>query len=197
MIHGQRIPVIGNFFQITFVENPGMAFGIELGLGAKLWISIFSIAASIGLLYYLYSVRNQSLSLRFSLALILGGAFGNLIDRVFYGVFYSYGPLFYGKVVDFLDFDFFHLNLFGRSYERFPIFNVADMAVSTGVIILLLFYKKHQEDSVEPVVAGQSIADSDSQTTEHTEQVTNQEATTLHEQETESLNEQHNNRETV
>jgi signal peptidase II len=146
MFYGQRIPVIGDVFQFTFVENPGMAFGIDFGDGVKLWLSLFSVFASIGLLFYLYHVRKESFSLRFSLALILGGAIGNLIDRVFYGIFYSYAPIFYGKVVDFLDFDFFNFEIFGRSYDRWPIFNIADMAVSIGVLVLLIFYRQHQSD---------------------------------------------------
>ena len=83
-----------------------MAFGLDLSSEMKLAVSIFSILASIGLVIYLYSVKDQSFSLRFGLALILGGAVGNLIDRLFYGLFYDYAPMFYGKVVDFLDFDF-------------------------------------------------------------------------------------------
>ena len=157
MYHGQKIPVWGDFFQFTFVENPGMAFGIDLGDGFKLWISLFSIVASIGLLYYLFTVRNQSRSLRVSLALILGGAFGNLIDRVFYGVFYGYAPLFYGKVVDFFDFDFFDFEIFNRSYDRWPIFNIADLAVSIGVIILLIFYNKHQKETEKVLSASSEI----------------------------------------
>lgn len=146
MYHGQRIPVIGEFFQFTFVENPGMAFGIELGATMKFLISLFSIIASIGLFLYLVKVKNQSWSLRIALALILGGAIGNLIDRVFYGVIFGYAPLFYGHVVDFFDFDFFNLEILGRTYDRFPIFNVADAAVTIGVFILLIFYKQHQEE---------------------------------------------------
>jgi signal peptidase II len=61
---------------------------------------------------------------------------------MFYGVFYGYAPLFYGKVVDFLDFDFFDITIFGRSFDRFPIFNVADAAVTIGVVLLLVFYNK-------------------------------------------------------
>ncbi len=152
MFIGQTIPVWGNFFHITYVENPGMAFGVDLGINFKLWISLFTLVASIGLIFYLHSIRKQSLSLRVSIAMITGGAIGNLIDRMFYGIFYGYDSLFYGKVVDFLDFDFFNFEIFGRSYERFPIFNVADMAVTMGVLTLLLFYKKHQQE-VEPVQA--------------------------------------------
>ena len=78
--------------------------------------------------------------------MILGGAVGNLIDRTFYGIIYKYAPVFYGKVVDFLDFDFFNFTIFGRNYERWPIFNFADSAVTIGVLILLLFYRQHKRD---------------------------------------------------
>lgn len=149
MYLGQRIPIIGDFFRLTFIENPGMAFGFDPGSGLKLWISLFSLFASIGLLIYLYLIKNQNLSLRLAIAFILGGAVGNLIDRMFYGVFYGYAPLFYGKVVDFLDIDFFNVSIFGRYYDRWPIFNVADAAVSIGVLVLLLFYKKQKSEPEE------------------------------------------------
>ena len=147
MYHGQKIPIIGDFFRLTFIENPGMAFGFDPGSAAKLWISVFSLFASAGLLIYLYLIRNQNLSLRLAIAFILGGAVGNLIDRLFYGVIYGYGPFFYGKVVDFLDFDFFDVTILGRHYDRWPIFNFADAAVSIGVLILILFYKKSKEET--------------------------------------------------
>lgn len=152
MYEGEKIPIIGNFFRITFIENPGMAFGFDPGINFKLWISIFSLAASVGLIIYIYFVRNQRLSLRLALAFILGGAAGNLIDRMFYGVFYGYAPVFYGRVVDFLDVDFFDFSIFGRSYDRWPIFNIADAAVTIGVLILIIFYKKNAEEDqkIEP-----------------------------------------------
>lgn len=152
MYPGESVPVLGDFFKITFTENPGMAFGFDPGSDFKLWISIFSLAASIGLLIYLYIARKKSLSLRIAIALILGGAVGNVIDRMFYGVMFDYAPVFYGKVVDFLDFDFFNFTLFGRSYERWPIFNLADASVSIGVIILLFFYKHHQAEETSQLV---------------------------------------------
>jgi len=145
MYLGQMIPIAGNFFRITFVENPGMAFGYDPGLNFKLIISVFSLIASIGLIFYLYVIRNRSWSLRIAIALILGGAVGNLIDRMFYGLIYGYASVFYGRVVDFFDVDFFDFTLFGRSYDRWPVFNVADAAVTIGVLMLLIFYKKHQE----------------------------------------------------
>jgi signal peptidase II len=146
MYLGQMIPVFGDFFRLTFVENPGMAFGYDPGSEFKLIISIFSLVASLGLVFYLYVIRDKSWSLKIAIALILGGAVGNLIDRTFYGLVFDYSPLFYGKVVDFFDVNFFDFTLFGRSYDRWPVFNIADAAVTMGVLILLLFYKKHQDE---------------------------------------------------
>ncbi len=172
MYLGQMIPVFGDFFRFTFVENPGMAFGYDPGSSFKLIISVFSLVASIGLIFYLYVIRDKSWSLKIAIALILGGAVGNLIDRTFYGLFFDYSPLFYGKVVDFFDVDFFDFTLFGRSYDRWPVFNIADAAVTIGVLVLVLFYKKHQEEDekVETVLengtstAAQDIAVSDEST---------------------------------
>ena len=163
MYLGESIPVLGDFFKITFTENPGMAFGFDPGSDFKLFISVFSLVASIGLLIYLFTVRNKSFSLKIAIALILGGAVGNVIDRMFYGVIYDYAPLFYGKVVDFFDFDFFNFSIFGRSYDRWPIFNIADAAVSIGVLILLVFYKQHETEDkkiVEVAEAGNEQDDS-------------------------------------
>lgn len=157
MYFGESIPVIGDFFRITFTENPGMAFGFDPGSDFKLFISVFSLVASIGLLIYLYTVRNKSLSLKIAIALILGGAVGNVIDRMFYGIIFDYAPLFYGKVVDFFDFDFFNFSIFGRSYDRWPIFNIADAAVSVGVLILLFFYKHHEAEDKKSSEAAKEL----------------------------------------
>ncbi len=138
MEYGSNFDVFGSFFKIWYVENPGIAFGFSVGDGtAKLLLSLFTIIASILILYFLWKVRNESLVLRVALALILGGAVGNLIDRTFYGVIFGYAPLFYGKVVDFFSVDFFDFTLFGHTYERWPIFNVADAAVTIGVVLML------------------------------------------------------------
>lgn len=149
MHYGQIIPIIGDFVRLTYIENPGMAFGYDPGSAFKLWITLFSLVASVGLIFYIYLIRNKSFSLRAAIALILGGAVGNLIDRMFYGVIFDYAPLLYGKVVDFVDVDFFNFTLFGKSYDRWPIFNVADAAVTIGVLVLILFYRKHQQEEKE------------------------------------------------
>jgi signal peptidase II len=138
--------VIGDFFRITYIENPGMAFGIDFGESSKLFLTFFSLVASIAITYYLIKHKDEKLTLRIPLALILGGAVGNLIDRMFYGVIYGEAPLFYGKVVDFLDFDFFNISLFGYTYDRWPIFNIADLAVSIGVILLIFLHRENREE---------------------------------------------------
>jgi signal peptidase II len=147
---GQTIPVIGDFLRLTFVENPGMAFGIDIG--GRLFLTIFSLIASIGIFYYIYRVRNEAFIIRFTLAIILGGAIGNLIDRSFYGVIFGEAPLFYGKVVDFIDMDFFHINFLGIYMDRFAVFNMADASVSTGIVLMLLFHKKFTDIDRSAVV---------------------------------------------
>jgi signal peptidase II len=174
MYQGEQIPVIGNFFRITFIENPGMAFGFDPGSNMKLWISIFSLVASIGLLIYLFMVRNKHLSLRLAVAFILGGAVGNLIDRMFYGVFYHYAPLFYGRVVDFLDFDFFKFTLFGKSFDRWPIFNFADASVTIGVLILIFFYKQNKKEIEVKTESDSAAVDHTFSLNESSEKIDNQ-----------------------
>lgn len=160
MDYGSSINVFGDFFKITFVENPGLAFGIDVNETSKLFLSLFSLVASIGILYYIYKSKEQKLIVRIALAFILGGAVGNLIDRMFYGVFYGYAPVFYGKVVDFFNADFFDFTIFGRTYDRFPIFNIADSSVTIGVILLILFHKSVSEEKKEiPVEANTVVAE--------------------------------------
>lgn len=141
---GSSHAILGDFLRLTYIENPGMAFGIDFG--GKLFLTLFSIVASVGIFYYLYKIRNESFIIRFSLAMILGGAIGNLIDRVFYGVFFGEGPLFYGKVVDFVDVDFFNIDLLGLHISRWPVFNVADASVSIGVVLLLIFHRRFTQE---------------------------------------------------
>ncbi len=152
MDYGSSINVWGDFFKLTFVENPGLAFGIDINETSKLILSLFSFFASIGILYYLYKSKDQKLVVRIGLAFILGGAIGNMIDRIFYGVFYGYAPIFYGKVVDFFNFDFFDLTILGRTYDRFPIFNIADSSVTVGVILLILFHKSLETMNEKPAL---------------------------------------------
>ena len=159
MNYGQSFNVIGDFFKITFVENPGLAFGIDVNDFSKLLLSLFSLFAGIGILYYLYKSREQKFIVRLALALVLGGAIGNLIDRTFYGLFYGYAPVFYGKVVDFFNVDFFDFTILGRTFDRWPIFNIADASVSVGVVLLLIFHRSPVEvkESCEEDATGELI----------------------------------------
>ncbi|MEO8209142.1 MAG: signal peptidase II [bacterium] len=151
MPYQSSINVLGNFFKITFIENPGMAFGLQIG--GKLFLSLFTIFATILLIFFLYKNRNEGFLLRLALALILGGAIGNLLDRVFYGKIYGYAPYFYGKVVDFLHFDFPNFSIFGKKIYSWPIFNIADVSVTIGFLLILFGYKKifNKETPVTPV----------------------------------------------
>lgn len=158
MQYGQSINVFGDLFKFTFVENPGMAFGISVGGYSKLLLSLFSLVASVGILVYIYKAREQKLLFRIALALILGGAIGNLIDRFFYGIVFDYAPLFYGHVVDFLHFNALGFTLFGKTFDSFPIFNVADSAVTIGVGIILVFHKSFEPSAKSEIENNQELA---------------------------------------
>ena len=148
MYQGQRDRLWGDFFNITFVENSGIAFGINFGPEFKLMISLFTILAGFALLFYLFRIKDKPLSLRISVALIIGGALGNLIDRIFYGVFYGYSGMFYGRVVDFFDIRILNLFLFDKTLGNY-VFNVADIALTAGVILLMFVYGKTESTEVD------------------------------------------------
>lgn len=143
------IKIISDLVQLTHVENYGLAFGIEFGREFKVAITIFTIIAALLILYYLYVSRYKDFKIRLAIAFIFGGAIGNIIDRTFYGVFYGYAPLFHGRVVDFIHIDFFDYTLFGRTYESLPIFNIADVAVLTGIFMLLYISFKFKIEQSE------------------------------------------------
>ncbi|MDX1418747.1 MAG: signal peptidase II [Rubricoccaceae bacterium] len=147
------IPVVGDLFRVTFTENPGMAFG--LSLGSKLFLTLFSIVATALIALYLWHVRRGPAGYRLSLALILGGALGNIIDRVFYGAIWGEcypgegSRLFYGCVVDFIHIDLWRgfvpeavPFLGGRYFAVFPIGNIADLAIIGGVAAIIIFQRR-------------------------------------------------------
>ncbi|RMF32579.1 MAG: signal peptidase II [Chlorobiota bacterium] len=154
---GESFPLIGDAVRITFVENPGMAFGIEFG-AAKIALSLFSIIAAIVLAVLLRRMHQQRVAwqIQLAIALILAGAIGNVIDRVFYGVLYGEAPLFYGRVVDFLDVDIPDIHLGSVVLQRWWVFNIADAAVSCGLILLVLV--GHQMPPLRQLLARSSAA---------------------------------------
>ena len=140
MQYGSSVPVFGDWFKITFIENPNMAFGFQVG--GKIFLALFAIAASAGMVWYLWKNRHERLVIRVGIALILAGALGNLADRSLYGVLYGYAGWFEGNVVDFLDLDLFTMRFGDGAFKFWPIFNIADAAVSIGVVQLVLFGMK-------------------------------------------------------
>jgi len=154
------------WFHIRFIENPGMAMGIEVF--GKLFLTVFRIIASIAIIYYIYQfIRNDfRLSYIIVVSMIFAGAVGNIIDSIFYGVIFSestpmhvaalfppeggYGSWLHGEVVDMFYFPLFSFRwpswipwIGGTDFEFFRyIFNLADASISVGIITLLLFFRK-------------------------------------------------------
>lgn len=155
MEYARSIHVFGDWCKITFIENPNMAFGLDFG--GKVLLSVFAILASIGIVIYLLRHTDASPSIRIALALILAGALGNLTDRVFYGVAYGYAPLFFGNVVDFIDFDLFHMNIGSGVFKFWPIFNIADCAVSIGVLLYIFRFKPQPNLSTTTITENGNI----------------------------------------
>lgn len=118
--------VIGDFLRFSFVENPGIAFGIRIG-NLKIMVTIISIAIASYLAFLLYNSKQLVYVEKLSLSLILGGAIGNLIDRILIYIPNST----YSGVVDFID--------VGIVGHRWYIFNIADSAVTIGIIIYLIY----------------------------------------------------------
>lgn len=133
----QNYEVIPGWLAFHFTENPGMALGMRWASTEV--ISGVAIIATFGILtYVLYNKENTTPGYLLCMGLVLGGAFGNIIDRLIMGYIENYGGLLEGHVIDFI-----HFNLTINGYPVFPyIFNVADIAISTAIISLIVFHKK-------------------------------------------------------
>src|SRR5690606_2989096 len=157
---GEEVKVLGDFFLIHFTENNGMAFGLEFaGEYGKLFLTVFRLVA-VGVLGYgvHYAIKNRyHWGFVYCLSLILAGALGNIIDSVFYGLIYGYAPILLCRVVDMLYFPIirgYYPDWFpfwgGESFIFFrPVFNIADSAISVGVILILIFQKTFFESQKE------------------------------------------------
>ncbi len=145
---GEAHPIT-SWFWICFVENDGMAFGIEWF--SKLALTLFRIVV-VGLLGWYIHVLIRKHQPRtgylVSLALIIAGALGNIVDCVAYGKIFGYAGWMYGKVVDMLYFPLIH-NAQGEVLFFRPVFNLADSCITCAVIIILLFYRRDLNDSLE------------------------------------------------
>jgi len=132
-----RYEIIDGWLAFYYTQNDGMAMGIDIFPTPV--ISLISIVATIGILaYLLYTIEKAPLGYLIFMGLVIGGALGNITDRLIMGFIEGYGGLLDGHVVDFI---YFKLELFDRPV--FPyIFNVADIAISVSIISLLVFNKK-------------------------------------------------------
>ncbi|WP_293743713.1 lipoprotein signal peptidase [uncultured Pedobacter sp.] len=164
MYLGQEFHIIGKWFIIHFTENNGMAFGMEFGGEfGKLALSLFRIAAVAGIGYGLhYLIKHKyHRGLILNVALIFSGALGNIIDSVFYGKIYGYETWFHGRVVDMFYFPIAegHFPTWfpiwgGEEFVFFrPVFNLADAAISVGVILILIFQKSYFKEDVKDDVS--------------------------------------------
>lgn len=178
---GEDIPILGDFFRIYFIENRGAAFGVTLdylweGLSAetaKVILTLFSVGAVFFIIYFLRQVARHPSRLPFFLAFILGGAVGNIIDRVFYGIWFAEindyeGGLLHGRVVDMFYIDIYQgflpewiPLLGGMKVFLWPIFNIADAAISIGIVAILIFQNSffrdiRSQDSPEAGASSQS-----------------------------------------
>lgn len=158
-----EIHVIGDWFRLHYLLNPGMAFGMQFGNEyGKLLLTLFRILASGGIVYAIYSLYKKPTHPGFliCIAMILGGAIGNAVDSIFYGVLIegnaipgSSTPWFHGQVIDMLYFPMVKGNfpnwlpMIGGDHFLFfsPVFNIADSAIFLGVTFILIFQNKFTE----------------------------------------------------
>ncbi|EMR03085.1 lipoprotein signal peptidase [Cesiribacter andamanensis] len=180
-----EIYVLGEWFRLHYLLNPGMAFGLKLDWEwGKLLLTLFRLAATVGIAYYIWVLirRKAHAGLVWSMALILGGAVGNLIDSIFYGVLLEGNavpgaptPWFHGQVVDMLYFPLYEgylpewIPVWSGQYFIFfrPVFNIADSAIFIGVALILIMQRRFFADEAEAPAAQKELVDADEIRTTH------------------------------
>ena len=153
-----QIKLIGDWFKLHYVLNPGMAFGMQLShTYGKLILSVFRLVAMIGIGWYLVHLarRGAPNGLLWAMAMILAGAVGNVIDSTFYGVLLNNAPYdaptpwFHGQVIDMIFIDVWEgfipdwVPVWGGQYYSTPIFNIADSCIFVGVCFILFFQRRY------------------------------------------------------
>ncbi len=154
-----QIMIFDNWFKLHYLTNPGMAFGMKLDFEyGKLILTVFRIGAMIAIGYYLFTLitKNANKGLIVCIALILGGAIGNLIDSIFYGVWFDNAPFdapspwFHGQVIDMFYIDIWEgylpswIPLMGGDYMAlWPVFNIADASIFVAICFIIVFQKRY------------------------------------------------------
>lgn len=179
-----QIPLIGSWLKLHYVLNPGMAFGMQLGLAyGKLFLTLFRLVAMFGIGWYMVRLARQHANslLLWAIALILAGAAGNVIDSTFYGVFLNnapYGsptPWFHGQVIDMIFVDPWEgflpdwVPVWGGQYYSTPIFNIADACIFIGVCIMLVFQGSFYHPIQEEVEVAEAVEEEAPTTADTTE----------------------------
>lgn len=166
MYLGQSITLIPKFLNITYIHNDAAAFGSSFGLdkllgqqGVMIVFIVISIVAVVFFGYFMYRNRGKSMFCRVSFALIIGGAIGNLVDRMAFGY-----------VRDFIQFEYFGLTIFGST--SFAIFNIADAALCVGVAMFAIYYifiykEPKKDEKKEDTVQEYSALDDDTEPTDN------------------------------
>lgn len=164
-----QIQIFGDWFKLHYLTNPGMAFGMEMPFeNSKMVLTLFRLCAMVAIGYYLFLLykKGSPKGLLICIAMILGGAIGNLVDSIFYGVlldnaaFDAPTPWFYGQVIDMFYIDIWEgrvaewVPIIGGDYMAlWPVFNVADSAIFLGITFILIFQKsyfnQHEENAEE------------------------------------------------
>lgn len=154
-----QIKIFGDWFKLHYLTNPGMAFGMKLDFEyGKLILTVFRIGAMFAIGYYLRQlIKTQAnTGLVICIALILGGAIGNLIDSIFYGVWFDNAPFdapspwFHGQVIDMFYIDIWEgylpdwIPLMGGDYMAlWPVFNIADASIFVAICFIIAFQKRY------------------------------------------------------
>jgi signal peptidase II len=170
-----QIKIFGDWFKLHYLTNPGMAFGMEMPFeNSKMILTLFRLVAMVAIGYYLFTLYKKEVAtgLLICIAMILGGAIGNVVDSIFYGVYLDNAPFdaptpwFNGQVVDMFYVDIWEgrvaewIPIIGGDYMAlWPVFNVADASIFMGITFILIFQKSYfkeeeKEDSSEKM--GQS-----------------------------------------
>jgi len=171
-----QIKIFGDWFKLHYLTNPGMAFGMEMPFeNSKMILTLFRLVAMVAIAYYLFTLykKQASTGLLICIAMILGGAIGNVVDSIFYGVYLDNAPYdaptpwFNGQVVDMFYIDIWEgrvaewLPIIGGDYMAlWPVFNIADASIFMGITFILIFQKSYFKEEEKEEETEESMEES-------------------------------------